>query len=116
MSPAEWIALAGLGFAVLMACLGGAYKLHRWLSRIEAGMNVVEHRSQQLVPNGNRPLDQGGHLADALHRTELKLDMLGMDIRDQREALSLHVTTSDLERAALRQSIADLKRFITPNE
>lgn len=70
MSAESW---AFAGVCVTNVC--GLVALHFQQRRQHA-----ENRSssvaieKQLRPNGNRPLTEGGSLADALHRIECRLD------------------------------------------
>lgn len=130
MTPVETVGAVLAAVAVILTFLRNGYRLLRSMVRVhaqilgdeetlslDARLSLMEKR---LVPNGNRPIAEGGSLADALHRIEGKVDVLSLDVNDQRGSLAAHVATSDVERAALRHGLsrleADLLRLLPPSD
>lgn len=71
-TAASWVSV--LVMVLLTGAIPGLWKLHRWLNRIERGLQVVEERSVQLTKNS------GTHVADmpeAVKRIETELRRVG---------------------------------------
>ena len=91
MSPDAW-AFAG----TVVVTAGGWVTLLLNSRKQHAENRVVQatlvERSKQLIPNGNRPLSDGGSLADSLGRLEVGLTGLRSDMSATQATLLAHLT------------------------
>jgi hypothetical protein len=104
MSPDMAVAVAaGVGVPLLLAAVPGTWHLHKWLSRVESTLAVVESRSVQLTPNS------GSHVADVPEAVKLlgvKLDAVRSDALSAADgvAAKLAVAEAQAERVRARMS------------
>lgn len=57
-----------------------------------SAQRTLVERSKQLVPNGNRPIQEGGSLADSLGRLEAGMSGLRADMSAAQATLLAHLT------------------------
>ena len=102
MTPILEVAALCVALTAVAAFVRGLYR------RIRDFVHFHDKLDKHLSPNGNKPLTEGGTFFDALRRIEGKVDLLHVETSDVQYALSVHVSTSDAERAALRQAVREL--------
>jgi hypothetical protein len=94
MNPQTLIGTAASASA-LLACLAVSVRwIHRWLTRLENVVSVVETRSQQLEPNGGSSLrDDVTGIRNSLTAHSLELAALHLQV----DALALTAARHETE-------------------
>lgn len=111
MSPDMALAItAGVGVPTVLALIPGLWHLHKWLGRVETGLNIVESRSVQLTTNG------GSHVADvpaAAARIEESLAAVREEAvaasAAARQSADLAVATSALAIKSVERMAGDVR-------
>jgi hypothetical protein len=106
----EVLIAGGIAVPLFIATVPGLWHLHKWLSRLERSVSVVEARSQQLEPNGGSHV---GDLPEVIRRVEKKIDAVrdsaATDATASRKAAELAVTTSALAVQAVERMAGDVR-------
>lgn len=91
MSPDAW-AFAGLVTTTAGGWVTLLLQSRRHHAENRATSQTLVERSKQLVPNGNRPIADGGSLADSLGRLEANVSGLRTDVSAAQATLLAHLT------------------------
>jgi hypothetical protein len=91
MSPDAW-AFAGTVVITSGGWITVLLQQRRHHVENRASSRTLVERSKQLVPNGNRPLNDGGTLADSLGRLEAGMTGLRTDVSATQATLLAHLT------------------------
>jgi hypothetical protein len=90
MSPDAW-AFAGLVTTTAGGWVTLLLQNRRQHAENRAANQTLVERSAQLVPNGNKPIDQGGTIADSLGRLEGDVGGLRADISAVQASFLAHL-------------------------